>query len=103
MIEKPQLVVELRGENANIFFIEFHAMMILAERFGKDYALKCNIPMAVKQNAKDYYDAIRIIGKYVEIIPAEDDLQKKYYENKPSKMVDGKYVAGILKKENEGR
>lgn len=101
-MEKPEVVIEFFGESGNIFFIEFHAMLAITEKYGKDKTLAINIPKEVRDNAKDYYDAIRIIGKYVELIPAEADLQDEYYAGRPNEITDGSYVAEIIKRATEG-
>jgi len=104
-MSKPEVVVEFFGESGNIFFIEFQAMLTLAEK-GKG-GIAHDIPKEVKEKAKDYYDAITIIGKYVELIPAEAELQDEYYANKPDDMIDGSFVASLVKtalkrRQNEG-
>ena len=97
MKTKPEVVVDFFNEGGNIFFIEFQAMMTLAEQ-GYN-AIAHEIPKVVKENAKDYYDALTIIGKYVELIPAEAEMQDEYYANKPEGMQDGRYIADLVKRE----
>lgn len=91
---KPECVVDFLGECGNIFFIEFQVVMTLAELGEKDVK---KIPQEVKDNAKDYYDAIRIMGKYVEFIPTDAVMYDKYMEQRDENEVDGTIISNILK------
>ena len=103
MKNKPEVVIEFFGESGNIFFIEYLAMLSLVEK-GKRYInIAKQIPHVVRANAKDYFDAIAIIGRFVELIPAESELQDEYYAKRPENMVDGRFIADLVKAELERR